>query len=66
MVDQYAKWESNNLRWHKNNQDKFRTEIYKGLQDIISEEDRNCKKIGKKIILSSSFTGFTRYMQQLY
>ena len=66
LVDQYAKWESNNLRWHEKNQDKFRTEIYKGLQDIISEDDGNRKKIGKKIILSSSFTGSTRYMQQLY
>ena len=31
LVDQYAKWESNNLRWHKENQQNFRTEIYLGL-----------------------------------
>ena len=66
MVDQYAKWESNILRWHKNNQNNLRTEIYSGLQDIISDEDANHNKVGKKIILSSSFTGSTRYMQQLY
>ena len=62
MVDQYAKWESNNLRWYRNNQQQFRTEIYSGLQDIVSEDDSYYDKIGKKIILSSSFTGFTKYM----
>src|SRR3989337_514772 len=65
LVDQYAKWESNNLRWHKENQQNFRTEIYLGLQDIVSE-DVDYNKIGKKIILSSYFTESTRYMQQLY
>ncbi|GES92235.1 uncharacterized protein LOC114268814 [Rhizophagus clarus] len=59
--DQYAKWESNNLRWYRENQKHLRTEIYSGLQDIISEEDINTGNIGKKVILSSSFTGSVRY-----
>ena len=36
---------------------------------MISNEDAekvNYNEIGKKIILSSSFTGSTRYYQQLY
>jgi len=66
LVDQYAKWESDRLRWYKLNQQKFRTEIFSGLQDIVSNEDFSYDKIGKKIILSSSFTGSIRYMQQLY
>ncbi|GBC01665.1 hypothetical protein RclHR1_04290001 [Rhizophagus clarus] len=61
LVDQYAKWESNNLRWYRENQKHLRTEIYSGLQDIISEEDINTGNIGKKVILSSSFTGSVRY-----
>ena len=40
--------------------------MYSGLHDIISDEDANVEKIGKKVILSSSFTGSARYMQQLY
>ena len=40
--------------------------MYSGLHDIILNEDSNFSKIGKKIILPSSFTGSTRYMQQLY
>src|SRR5436190_2349507 len=67
LVDQYAKWESNNLRWHRENQINLRSEFYAGLQDIVMDEDTILhEKVGKKIILSSSFTGSTRYMQQLY
>src|SRR6266498_3679706 len=66
LVDQYAKWESNQLRWYKNNQQELRYEIVSGLQDIISYQDADANRIGKKIILSSSFTGSVRYMQQLY
>ncbi|CAG8729159.1 18213_t:CDS:10, partial [Rhizophagus irregularis] len=35
--DQYAKWESNNLRWYRNNQQNLRQEIYSGLQDFTSD-----------------------------
>ena len=66
MVDQYAKWESNNLRWQRENQQELRYETVSGLQDIISYQDADANRIGKKIILSSSFTGSVRYMQQLY
>ena len=66
MVDQYAKWESNNLRWQRENQQELRYETVLGLQDIISYQDADANRIGKKIILSSSFTGLVRYMQQLY
>uniref|UniRef100_U9URU0 Helitron helicase-like domain-containing protein n=1 Tax=Rhizophagus irregularis (strain DAOM 181602 / DAOM 197198 / MUCL 43194) TaxID=747089 RepID=U9URU0_RHIID len=37
LVDQYAKWESNNLRWYRNNQQNLRQEIYSGLQDFTSD-----------------------------
>src|SRR5262249_34988738 len=48
------------------NQESLRLEMYSGLHDIILNEDSNVSKIGKKIILPSSFTGSIRYMQQLY
>src|SRR6201988_3801045 len=66
IVDQYVKWETNNLSWHYKNQKDLRSAIYQGLQDMISNEDANLDEVGKKIILSSSFTGSTRYLQQLY
>lgn len=58
LVDQYAKWKSNNLRWYRNNQQNLRQEIYSGLQDFASDEDAIYSSIGKKIILLSSFTRF--------
>ena len=66
MVDQYAKWESNQLKWYKNNQQELKYKIVSGLQDIVSYQDADANRIGKRIILSSSFTGSVRYMQQLY
>ncbi|CAB4477605.1 unnamed protein product [Rhizophagus irregularis] len=66
LVDQYAKWESNNLRWYRDHQQDLRQEIYSGLRDFASDEDAIHSSIGKKIILSSSFTNSERYMQQLY
>ena len=65
-MDQYAKWESSQLRWHQQNQQNHRYEILSGLQDIISYQDADSTNIDKKVILSSSFTGSVRYMQQLY
>src|SRR5213080_3081452 len=45
----------------------LRSEFYAGLHDIVMDEDAILhEKIGKKVILSSSFTGSARYMQQLY
>ena len=66
IVDQYVKWETNNLIWQKNNQPKLRTETYHGLNDMIYTKDGNINQVGKQIILSSTFTGSTRYFQQLY
>ncbi|CAG8664175.1 7737_t:CDS:2, partial [Ambispora leptoticha] len=66
IVDQYVKWKTNNLCWQYKNQAKLRTETYYGLNDMISNEDANINKLGKQIILPSSFTGSTRYFQQLY
>ena len=62
MVDQYAKWESNQLKWYKNNQQELKYKIVSGLQDIVSYQDANANRIGKRIILSSSFIGSVRYM----
>ena len=66
IVDQYVKWESNNLRWQKKHQKQMREELYQGLSDMISNEDTNLNEIGKRVILSSNFTGSPRYLQQLY
>src|ERR1041385_6197628 len=38
LVDQYAKWESNNLRWQRANQANLRQVVYSGLRDLTLEE----------------------------
>src|SRR5436853_3051838 len=44
----------------------MREELYQGLSDMISNKDTNLNEIGKRVILSSNFTGSPRYLQQLY
>ena len=66
IVDQYVKWETNSLNWHYKNQAKLRTETYQGLNDMVYNEEADINQVGKQIILASSFTGSTRYFQQLY
>src|SRR6267154_6452286 len=47
-------------------QDNLRVELYQGLADaIVANVDTNLNDLGKRTILPSSFSGGTRYMQQL-
>ena len=70
VVDQYAKYEQNNLRYMKRNQDKLRADVYQGLEDVVTASDvvlpADCSEIGKRIVLPSSFVNGPRYMQQLF
>src|SRR5260221_5717184 len=60
----WAVAEQNRLQFIKLNQKKLRIELYKGLQDAVARVDSNFDQLGKRFILSSSFTGSTRNMQQ--
>ena len=47
-------------------QDNLRVELYQGLADaIVGNVDVDLNELGKRTILPSSFSGGTRYMQQL-
>ena len=47
-------------------QDDLRVELYQGLADaVVANVDVNLHNLGKRTILPSSFSGGTRYMQQL-
>ena len=63
IVDMYAKIEEQRLWFIRNNQNKLRTELYQGLADAVQSSDGEIDgtRIGKKIILPSSFTGSARY-----
>lgn len=66
LVDAYTMVESSRLKYIRLHQKKLRAEMYKGLTYAILVGETNPASIGKRIILSSSFTGRARYMVQNY
>ena len=64
LTDMWAKIESSRIDWHSRNQDKLRTDLYRGLVDAIASGDGD--KAGRRVILPSSFTGGPRHMMGLY
>ena len=71
-VDAYCKAEGQRLHWCRNNQDKLRTEEYQVLQDWVASHkpsvggDATAPKVGRPIVLPSSFVGGARAMQMNY
>jgi hypothetical protein len=62
LVDGYTMMESERLAWIVNNQSKLRVSKYRKLND----ENDNGEKVGKRVILPSTFVGGKRYMDGLY
>ncbi|XP_027089557.1 uncharacterized protein [Coffea arabica] len=65
-VDAYVKLETSRLEFHRNRQNKLRTEAYQGLLDIIARGKTNASDVGKRIILPASFIGGPRDMRRRY
>ena len=67
IVDQFAKCELSRLRYVEIHQKELRAEVYSGAKDALHAADGNSLgKIGKKVILPSSFTGGDRFMHQQF
>ncbi|KAM3685737.1 hypothetical protein ACB098_11G143300 [Castanea mollissima] len=66
VVDAYTCIEEIRLMWVKENQDKLRIELYKGLKDAVMRGDTTPASSGKRFVLPSSFTGSPRYMIENY
>ena len=66
LVDQFCKIELNRLNYIQTNQRKLRAEVYNGFVDATKADDQDVKKIGKKVILPSTFVSGDRYMHQNY
>jgi len=64
VVDNYIKMECLRLEWIKHHQQDLRTEVYRGLQDAVLQDETNANNIGQRVILPSSFIGGPRDMQQ--
>jgi len=66
VVDMYVKIESDHLNFHRQNQNKIRSDLYQGLQDAVLHGDNNPQHIGQRILLPSVFIGSPRDMMQRY
>ncbi|XP_071581098.1 uncharacterized protein, partial [Temnothorax nylanderi] len=67
LVDNYVKIEKDRMDYCKNHQKELRSETYQGLIDYMQNMANNLNgRIGKMIILPSTFIGSPRNMQQNY
>ncbi|KAG6646090.1 hypothetical protein CIPAW_08G169300 [Carya illinoinensis] len=66
VVDMYIKIETSRLDYFRNNQQHIRSELYQSIVDSINVGETNASRIGKRIILPSSFIGGPRDMQKRY
>ncbi|KAG7990742.1 hypothetical protein I3843_02G039400 [Carya illinoinensis] len=66
VVDMYIKIETSRLDYFRCNQQHIRSELYQGIVDSINLGQTNASRIGKRIILPSSFIGGPRDMQKRY
>ncbi|RKP15798.1 hypothetical protein ROZALSC1DRAFT_1977, partial [Rozella allomycis CSF55] len=60
---QYSKIETGRLNYFRTHQREIRFELYQGLQDVFANE---FERVGRRIVLPSSFTAGPRAMLQLY
>ncbi|XP_013622638.1 PREDICTED: uncharacterized protein LOC106328691 [Brassica oleracea var. oleracea] len=65
-VDVYSAIEEDRPRWHRNNQDVLRAELYSNVCDAVEKGDTDARTVGKRFILPPSFTGGPRYLIEKY
>ncbi|KAL2498900.1 ATP-dependent DNA helicase [Abeliophyllum distichum] len=66
VVDMYIKVETSRLDYFRNNQSEIRAELYQGIVDSLETGECSGARIGKIIVLPSSFTGGPRDMQKRF
>jgi len=67
LVDSYVKMEKDRIDYCKAHQKKLRIESYQGLRDYLQTTANNLNaRLGKMVILPSTFTGSLRNMLQHY
>ena len=62
----YIKIETSRLDYFRNKQTEIRAELYQGIIDSIEIGESRGSKVGRRIILPSSFIGGPRDMQKRY
>ncbi|XP_016164429.2 uncharacterized protein LOC107606946 [Arachis ipaensis] len=62
LVDSYTVVEAKRLQYHKYHQNKFCSHQLQGLHECLIHGETQAARIGKRVILPSSFVGGPRYM----
>ena len=66
VVDAWAVCDQNKLSWIRSHQADIRADLYNGVTDALEAGDIDLGRIGKRVVLPSSYVGGDRFMQQLY
>ncbi|XP_010412532.1 PREDICTED: uncharacterized protein LOC104698841 [Camelina sativa] len=66
IVDAYTTIEQERLRFIALNQKKLRADLYNNVYDAVESGEADAKRIGKRIILPSSFLAGPQYMVEKY
>ncbi|XP_076952150.1 uncharacterized protein LOC143625788 [Bidens hawaiensis] len=66
LVDGYTMIEAERLNYIRNQQKELRCESFEKLRNLRNSGTTDVSKVGKRVILPSSFTGGARYMTQNY
>ncbi|XP_074346335.1 uncharacterized protein LOC141685109 [Apium graveolens] len=64
IVDAWCSVEHSRLLWMHRHQSIIRSDLYNNIVDSLRRGDVDATKVGRRVILPSSFTGGYRYMQQ--
>ena len=64
-IDMYVKVLSNELKWFRYHQERFRFEIYSGILDAASAGE-TANNIGMKVVLPHQFVGGPRYYREKF
>ena len=64
LVDSYSKIETERLQFLRREQKSFRADCYQDLRGALLERDDDPTNVGKRVILSATFTGGPRYMHE--
>ncbi|XP_060676004.1 uncharacterized protein LOC125421033 [Ziziphus jujuba] len=66
VVDMYVKLETSRLDYFRKNQTEIRAELYQGIMDSVDVGETRGIKVGRRIILPSTFIGGPRDMRRRY
>lgn len=67
IIDAWVCVEANRLQYQRSNQLRLRADLYSGLRDAMAGGmEENAERLGRQIVLASSFIGGPRHMRQQY